>query len=206
MCVATLLGSTAVLVEAAPVFCRKGTRLKVREDACKPRETVLDLSGLGAVGAAGPTGPAGPAGLGLRSPLVVPAAAFSDDGATAGNGIYVFASGQVLGGGVGYCIKAPVVLPGGSTIIAVRGFLFDNDAGNATNVQLRRVANTGGTSEVLANVATSAESAGIQEVVDGSVVNGQVSSDYAYALTACLGSSSTRIQSVHIEFTPPATS
>src|SRR5262245_47318766 len=89
-CLVALLGPMAALVDAAPVFCRKGTKLKVRDDACKGKETVLDLSQLGAVGPPGPPGTAGSPGLGLTSPLVVPASAFSDDGDTSGAGFFSF--------------------------------------------------------------------------------------------------------------------
>lgn len=47
---------------ATPVLCRRKSKIVVRDVACKPNETPLDLAGMGAVGAAGPAGPAGSSG------------------------------------------------------------------------------------------------------------------------------------------------
>jgi len=209
VCLAVLLTCTSTLVLAAPVLCRKGVKLKVREDACKGQETVFDISQLGAVGPPGqpgtPGAPGAPGapGLGLTSPLVVPAAAFSDDGVSAS--LYFFDAnfGYVRGSLGGGCIKAPVVLPPGNTITAVRGFLLDDDISQSVGVDLQRIPNTGGTPSILATVSPALDSTDVQEIVDTTVANGVVSNDYTYYLATCLESSTTRVYSIHIEFTPP---
>ena len=48
--------------DAAPVLCRKGKKVLVRDDACAGRETKINLIELGAVGTPGTEGPAGPVG------------------------------------------------------------------------------------------------------------------------------------------------
>src|SRR5262245_20989061 len=46
----------------AAVFCRRGTRLAIREGACKRKETTVNLADFGAVGPKGDPGAQGPPG------------------------------------------------------------------------------------------------------------------------------------------------
>jgi hypothetical protein len=208
ICLAVSLCLAAASVSAAPVLCRKGVKLKVREGTCKGKETVLDLSQLGAVGPPGPPGAQGPRGLGLASPLVVPAAAFSDDGFSAGLFFFDFDTGALTGDDVGIdgCVKAPVTLPPGSTITALRSFLIDANGADTLLVRLWRVPHgTGpaGPAEPLAEASAAADASAIQEVTDSTVANGVISNSYAYYVTACV-QPGLFLYSVHIDFTPPA--
>jgi hypothetical protein len=63
---ALLVGAMAITPpdsEGAIVICKRRSRIKLREDACKKKETLVDAAELGVTGPPGPAGPAGPGAI-----------------------------------------------------------------------------------------------------------------------------------------------
>lgn len=54
------------------VICKRGKRIKLRETACRKKETQIDATELGVTGPQGTQGPPGPAGPGALWALVAP--------------------------------------------------------------------------------------------------------------------------------------
>jgi len=141
-------------------------------------------------------------GAGYTSPLVIPAATFSNDGTDPDGFFFDFNGGYVNGSGTA-CLKAPAYLPNGVTITSVNASLYDNDPGNVT-VNLRRVSVDTGTSNVMANPGTVADSTVIQQRNDTTITYPEISyPDFAYYVTTCLNSANHRLYSVHIYYTGP---
>ena len=143
--------------------------------------------------------PLEPQGFGDSSLLVIPAAAFTNDGTDPDGFFFDFNGGYVNGSGTA-CLKTPVYLPNGVTITSVNASLYDNDPGNVT-VNLRRVSVDTGTSNVMANPGTVADSTAIQQRNDTTITYPEISyPDYAYYVTTCLSSANHRLYSVRIYY------
>ena len=142
------------------------------------------------------------AAAGYASPLVVPAADFSDDGNDPDGFFFDFAGGYVNGDGTA-CLKAPAYLPDGATVTDVFASLYDNAAGNVM-VNLRRVDVVSGSTDVMASFGTAFDSTDIQQVGDGTISYpaGSHPAD-AYYLTICLNYAEHRLYSVRIYYAGP---
>jgi hypothetical protein len=143
--------------------------------------------------------PLEPQGFGGSSLLVIPAAAFTSDGGDPDGFFFDFSGGYIDGSGTA-CLKAPAYLPDGAIITSVYASLYDNAAGNVT-VDLRRVSVDTGTSNVMANLGTVADSTAIQQRSDTTIAYPEISyPDYAYFITTCLNSADHRLYSVQIYY------
>lgn len=137
------------------------------------------------------------------SPLVIPAAAFTSDGEDPDGFLFDFAGGYVNGTGSA-CLKAPVYLPKGVGVYAVRAYLYDNAAGNIY-LYMRRVNRNTGASDVMASLRTVSDSTLIQRRQDLSIDYshiGDLYSTYSYYITTCLDSANHRLYGVQIDYGP----
>jgi hypothetical protein len=163
---------------------------------------VLAQSGnRGAVVTNRPSGPLveGPQGFGGKSPLVVPAAAFTSDGGDPDGFHFDFAGGYVNGDGTA-CLKAPVHLPAGAVVNSVYASLYDNAPGNIM-VNLRRIDVSTGANDVVATLGTESDSTAIQHLNDSDIDHAYiVYPDYAYYLTTCLNYADHRLYSVRVYY------
>ena len=134
------------------------------------------------------------------SPLLIPAAAFSSDGAAEGSFYFTFAGGYAFGTGTYGCIKAPAYLPNGATVTSVYATVYDNNGTWDLDIHLRRVNRLSGTMDIMASLGTSGISTSIQQISDTSIAQPLIGyPDYAYYLTTCLDTSM-RLYSVRIYF------
>lgn len=143
---------------------------------------------------------------GQFSPHIVPAAAFSADGANPDSLFFPFGGGYFQGDAENYgCMVAPVQLPDGSTVDNLFGYLYDNSGTFNFSLDLRRRRNdltSGG--QTMASVATSGSSASVAIVGDTSVANAVIDNDlYSYYLTTCVLDGNMRFHAAWI-FTEPA--
>ncbi|MEM7297275.1 MAG: hypothetical protein AAF391_03300, partial [Bacteroidota bacterium] len=108
------------------------------------------------------------------------------------------------GGSLGYA-TAPIKLPDGAVITAVDGYLFDNDGGNFARVQVfRSQVGVGNSTETMAQVETSIESASVQTLTDNTIFNSTIdNSNYSYRIlfTARDNTSLTELHGVRITYT-----
>jgi hypothetical protein len=144
-----------------------------------------------------------PEGFGGTSPLVIPAAAFTSDGQDPDGFFFDFAGGYVNGVGTA-CLKAPVYLPRGVVVYAVRASLYDNATGNVY-VYMRRVNRNTGAGDVMAALRTLSDSTSIQQPQDRSIDYphiGDLYSTYYYYVTTCLDSANHRLYAVQIDYGP----
>jgi hypothetical protein len=136
------------------------------------------------------------------SPLIVSAADFSNDGMDPDGFFFDFAGGYVNGDGTA-CLKAPVYLPNGASVVSVYASLYDNAVGLII-VNLWRVNVASGVSDMMANFGTLSDSTAIQLVGDEAIDYPDVSyPTYAYYLTTCLNYADHRLYSVRIYYTGP---
>jgi hypothetical protein len=141
-------------------------------------------------------------GVGYTSPLVIPAADFSDDGNDPDGFYFDFAGGYINGDGTA-CLKAPVYLPNGVVVTSVWASLYDNAPGSVM-VRMRRVDVSSGTSNVMASLGTESDSTAIQQRSDSSIGDAQIDyPSYAYYLTVCLNYAGHRLYSVRIYYAQP---
>lgn len=136
------------------------------------------------------------------SPLVVPAADFSSDGAFPDGYFFDFETGFLRGDGFA-CLKAPAYLLHGVTVDYVGASLYDNATGSVT-VNLKRVDVVSGAVNTMATLGTPWDSTDIQSVGDYDINYAEISYPaYAYFLTICLSSADHRLYSVRIYYTEP---
>jgi hypothetical protein len=126
------------------------------------------------------------------SPLVIPAADFTDDGFDPDSVFFSFGGGYFTGDADAYgCLIAPAYLPQGATVTAMFVSVYDNDAARNITVTFRRVDNFTGSGTSLASTSTSGSFAGIQTIATSSITDPVILyPDNSYYLTTCLGSSS----------------
>lgn len=145
--------------------------------------------------------PRAPQAFGGSSPLVLPAAAFTDNGDDPDGFRFSITGGYVDGYGSA-CLKAPVYLPKGITVYAVDAALYDNGPGQIY-LELRRVDRFTGATNVMANLYTDSDSTSIQHPSDLSIQYreiGDLYSTYAYYLTTCLNNADNRLYAVRIHY------
>jgi hypothetical protein len=145
--------------------------------------------------------PRAPQAFGGSSPLVVPAAAFTDNGDDPDGFDFNATGGYVDGSGTA-CLKAPVYLPRGVTVYGVDGAIYDNGPGQIY-LELRRVDRFTGATDVMANLYTDFDSASIQHPSDLSIQHSEIGdlySTHAYYLTTCLNNADNRLYAVRIHY------
>jgi hypothetical protein len=136
------------------------------------------------------------------SPLVIPAAAFTNDGGDPDGFTFYFASGYVDGGGTAY-MRAPVYLPHGATVSQVCYTVYDNNASNFT-VYLRRKYNFSlAAADTMATLTTAWDDANVHTDCDTTVNYPDTSLNYAYYLTTYLPAADTRLYAVRIYYSEP---
>lgn len=138
----------------------------------------------------------------IGSPLVVPAAAFTDDGLNPDSMFFPFGGGYFQGGSEHYgCLVAPAYLPHGAVVTNMFVTIFDNDATYDIDVNLRKVDNFNGIGSAMAAASSSGAFAGVTTIQDGGITNPTVFyPDYSYYVTTCVLSGDIRIYSVRLYF------
>ncbi len=138
------------------------------------------------------------------SPLVIPAAAFSDDGIDPDSFTFSFAGGYLSGKAAKHgCVEASVYLPHAATITDMFASVYDNDSAEDIQVNLYRLDNFSGTTNVMAAVATTNPfaSSTIQSLHDDSISNSMILyPQYSYYVTTCVDSANIRLYSVRFYF------
>ena len=142
---------------------------------------------------------------GQFQPHIVPGAAFISDGFDPNSSLFSFFTGYIRGtSAADGCVRAPVQLPDGATVVNLFGYLYDDDSASNITLTLRRKQNAGTfPSEEMAAVSTSGDSTSVQipgDTVDFGEVNTMA---YSYFLTTCLPSSDLRVHAAWI-FVEPA--
>lgn len=135
------------------------------------------------------------------SPLVIPGAAFSDDGLDPSGTFFSFAGGYVRGSAQDACIKAPVYLPKHARIYEMYASLYDNNATGDMWARLYRVDNYTGVAEMMGEVASTGQSTAIQSLYDSTITTPDVDyPEYSYYVGTCLAGDTTRLYSVRLWF------
>jgi hypothetical protein len=114
-------------------------------------------------------------------------------------------SAAMEGTSAGYgCVKAPAYLPQGAKITDVWASVIDNDTTYNISINLNRVNNYSGLTEILASLNSSGASASIVTPYDYTITNPWVGDyNYSYYVTTCLLSQNTKLYSVRIWFEGP---
>jgi hypothetical protein len=143
-------------------------------------------------------------GFPATSPIVIPAAAFTNTG-TDPDGFWFNGSGGYVDGWDSACLKTAVYLPNGATVDSVWATVYDNDAVDNVVIYLRRVYYLNpATVDTMATVSTAGTNPNVYTDSDSGVSNPLiVYPDYSYYLYSCLDSTSTRIYAVRIYYTEP---
>ena len=124
---------------------------------------------LGEAGAASELSAAGEAVAGgAPRPLLVQAAAFTDDGVLPASAFFSFSMGRLSGTASNYgCSMAPVYLPNGATVTSLNAVVSDNGIVGDVSVQLRKIDSFSGVAIEMARV-TSVGSPGLVSIFDKS--------------------------------------
>jgi len=131
--------------------------------------------------------------------LVIPSAAFRNDGINPNVAYFYSGGGYWRGGGVLTCLMAPVYLPRIATIKQMWATVYDNDTYYDLGLSLFRVDNFNGDVITMAQLSTSGASTALLSLNDMSVQQGLVNyPQYSYYLGTCLGSSLNRLYNVRI--------
>jgi hypothetical protein len=78
---------------------------------------------------------------------------------------------------------------------------YDNDGSNDLFLELRRVNNFTGQSNIMASVKSTGASGAIRSVRDNTITNGAiVYPDYSYFVTVCLASNNLRLYSLRVYY------
>jgi hypothetical protein len=134
------------------------------------------------------------------SPHMVSAAAFSSEGTDPDSYRFIFAGGYLTGTSANNgCVKAPVYLPQGRTLSELFVSAYDNDDTYNLFLELRRVNNFTGQSNIIASVSSSGQFNGIRFLSDSTVNSSRtLYPEYSYYLTTCLNSGQIRLYSARI--------
>ena len=141
-------------------------------------------------------------GFSGNSPLVVPAAAFTDDGNGAfGDYFFSFPNGFLEAGDIN-CQMAPLRLPAGVSVRRLGATFYDNAINGDASLTLWRVDTVSSVPTTLGTVATSIAGADpqIQYLVDDTVDNAQINNArYSYYAALCMDPG-VRLYSVIVDF------
>ncbi len=139
------------------------------------------------------------------SPMVIPAADFSSDGAQPDRTFFSFTEGYVRGTGAGQgCLKAPVYLPNGAILDYFYDYVYDNESTYTVTVTLDRVRNQTGVHDPMAAIASSGTSDQIQYL--GTVPDTKtntIDNEFSYYTTTCLYTLNTRLYAIRISYHMP---
>jgi hypothetical protein len=143
-------------------------------------------------------------GQGYSSPLVIPAADFTNDGNTPSGFFFPFVGGYLESDGVIHtCHMAAAYVPDGATIDSIYASVVDNDATKHLYFRLYRVDNFSGTVTQMAEMITTDAAASPDIVIlDGGAITSPnvIYPDYSYYVGGCVDSTQTRIFSVRIYY------
>ena len=136
------------------------------------------------------------------SPLVIPAAGFTDDGANPESMFFPFSGGYFTGDADAYgCMVAPAYLPKGAVLTDMFATVYDDDTTYNISVNLRRVDNFSGGTDTMATASSAGAFTGVQTIVDSTIEFPTiVYPDYSYYVTTCVLSGSVRVYSVRLYF------
>jgi hypothetical protein len=136
------------------------------------------------------------------SPLVIPAAAFTDDGSQPESMFFPFSGGYFVGDADAYgCMVAPAYLPDGALLTDMFATVYDDDATYNITINLRRVDNFSAGTDTMAAAITSGNAASVATIADTTIdFPTVVYPDYSYYVTTCVQSGSIRIYSVRLYF------
>jgi hypothetical protein len=137
------------------------------------------------------------------SPLVIPAADFTADGANPDSLYFPFSGGYFQGDSENYgCMVAPAYLPDGATITDMFATVYDDDTTYNFSISLRRVDNFAGGTDTMATASSSGDYAGLTTINDATIDDPLiVSPDYSYYVTTCALSGNMRLYSVRLYYT-----
>jgi hypothetical protein len=136
-----------------------------------------------------------------RSPLVIPAADFSSDGFDPDGFRFSFTGGYLAGLSGNNCLQAPAYLPDDALVTDLFVTFVDNAGGADLFLELRRVNNFNGDSNIMASVRSTGASATISSLRDNTIANGTiVYPDYSYYVTVCLPSNNIRLYSARVHY------
>ena len=146
--------------------------------------------------------PAPVGGFSGVSPLVIPAAAFTDDGnSSPGDFFYSFAGGFLEAAAIN-CQMAPLRLPAGVSVRRLGATFYDNAINGDASLTLWRVDTVSSVPATLGTVATSLAGADpeIQYLVDETIDNPRINNEgYTYYAALCLDPG-VRLYSVIVDF------
>ncbi len=139
-----------------------------------------------------------------NSPMIIPAAEFSSDGANPDHTFFSFPDGFVRGTGAGSgCLKAPVYLPDGAVVDYFYGYIVDNESAYTVTVTLERVLAQTGAHDLMASITTSEVSPEIKYLRAPSISPNTISDLFAYYATTCLYTENTKLYAVRIYYHMP---
>ena len=144
---------------------------------------------------------------GYTSPLVIPAAEFTNDGAAPSDFLFDRTTGRVQGTDAAgtACMKAPAYLPDGATITELKAFLRDNNDTADVTLNLARTSNTlVSPAQTLATVNSTGSGTAVQTPSDNTVASPLVDlRGYSYYVTTCLMNGNTGLYAVSISYLQP---
>ncbi len=133
------------------------------------------------------------------SPMVIPAAAFINDGFGPGSYFFSFDGRLYAEGGTSSCLYAPVHLPYDAEVYWFCATLYDNSASDIS-VQLRRCYGSTGASEIMATVTSSVQQTTPTAPCTSTITSPIVSTSYEYYLTVCLFDTTEGIYGVRVYY------
>jgi len=134
------------------------------------------------------------------SPHMISAATFSSDGIDPDSYRFIFTGGYLTGTSANSgCVKAPVYLPANRTLDEIFVTAYDNDSTFNLFLEMRRVNNFTGQSNIMATVSSDDQANAILVLNDNTINGAHIRyPDYSYYLTTCLNSEQIRLYSVRI--------
>jgi len=184
----SLISVVLALVSALPVLAQRDLAPQFAEAAdtnAKPRSLADSL----------PESWQGVPGL---TSLIVPAAAFVDDGPLPESSHFSFASGDLSGDATANgCSMAPVTLPVGAGVSLLRAWVTDDDAVEDISVQLRKLDTVTGSAAQMGNVF-SLGTPGEAPITDDTIQDPIISLHDSIYLTTCVDSPDLSIHSAII--------
>ncbi len=136
------------------------------------------------------------------SPLIIPGAAFTNDGEGPSDFRFFFVDGYVAGGDADTAfMKAPAYLPHGATVTQVCYTVYDNSNFNDVSVFLvRKNQFSSDSADTMSSLTSNWNDTDIHTVCDTNIDYALTDSGYAYYVALILPYSSTRLYSVRIYY------